>query len=54
MGDRLQQFLCTRKFRWNILVHKKALRASDAHLCDVPSHILFYFRNSSSQGSLSA
>ena len=42
MGDRLQQFLCTRKFRWDILVHKKALRASDAHLRDVPRHILFY------------
>lgn len=24
----------TRKFCWNILIHKKALRASDAHLRD--------------------
>ena len=27
-------FLCTRKFRWNSLVHKKALRANDAHSRD--------------------
>ncbi len=27
-------FLCTRKFRWKSLVHKKALRANDAHSRD--------------------
>ena len=27
-------FLCTRKFRWNSLVHKKALRANNAHSRD--------------------
>ena len=27
-------FLCTRKFRWNSLVHKKARPANDAHSRD--------------------
>ena len=36
----MSSLLCTRKFRWNSLVHKKALRANDAHSRNSKKYII--------------